>query len=77
MDMNMVEETDKEKVIKKFGLQVGDMIKLGPRRSGAIVTIKRFTEKSIIVPEQLRLRFRDIVKNNYVDIEKNLSDYYR
>ena len=71
------EETDKEKVIKKYDLQVGDIIRLGGARWGRIATIKAFTEKSIILKDSTsRLTFKNIVKNNYIDIEKNLSSYY-
>tara|TARA_R100000388_G_C7133422_1_gene106536 strand:+ start:60 stop:509 length:450 start_codon:yes stop_codon:yes gene_type:complete len=71
------EETDKEKVCKKYDLQVGDEIQLGQCRGGGIATIKAFTEKSIILKNSTsRLTFKSIVKNNYKDIEKNLSSYY-
>jgi hypothetical protein len=84
------EENDKEKVCKKYDLQVGDEIQLGQCRGGGIAKIKAFTEKSIMFGVSVsydtksgkckslsRLNFKSIVKNNYEDIEKNLSSYYR
>ena len=71
------EETDKEKVIKRFNLEVGDKIKLGQCRGGGIATIKKMTEKSIILKDSTsRLTFKSIVKNNYEDIDTNLGEDY-
>ncbi len=68
-------KTDKEKVIEKFNLQEGDNIKLGECRGGHIIKIMELKDKSIKVDTYggVRLYYRNIVRSNYEDIEKNLG----
>ena len=68
------EKSDKEKVLEKFNLKVGDTIKLGKSRGGLIAKIKELGDNSFKTDQKGgRFIYKNIVKNNYEDIEKNLG----
>lgn len=68
------EKSDKEKVLEKFNLKVGDTIKLGESRGGLIAKIKELGDNSFKTDQKGgRFIYKNIVKNNYEDIEKNLG----